>query len=169
MPPSSTVRPPSGCQLGGVCYAWAVIAGPETSRWRIVGRALRRRCPRCGSSGWFRMWLRRTGERCPVCGIKVERHEGFMLGSLALNTIVTFFLLMVVIVVGFVLSYPHIAVAPILAVGVVVAIVVPVVLFPISVTVWAAVDLIARPVETVEAAEALTAAAAAGRVDAPPP
>ena len=48
-------------------------------------------------------------------------------------------------------------------------IVVPVVLFPISVTVWAAVDLIARPVETVEAAEALTAAAAAGRVDAPPP
>ena len=99
----------------------------------------------------------------------VERHEGFMLGSISLNTIGTFALLAVVIVVGFVASYPDIAVVPMLVAGVAVALVAPVILFPVSVTTWAAADLLMRPMEPVEVAEALTAVAAAGRVDGTPP
>jgi uncharacterized protein (DUF983 family) len=132
-------------------------------------RGLTRHCPRCGGGGWFRHWLRRTGERCPRCGVRIERHEGFQLGSITLNTIAVFGMLAVVIVVGFVLSYPDIAVVPMLVVGGVIAIVGPIVLFPISVTTWAAVDLLMRPLEPVEVAEALTAEAATGRVGGSPP
>ncbi len=150
-------------------YARAVRDEEHPGTWTMLGRAVRRRCPRCGAKGWFRMWVRRTGPRCPGCGMLIERHEGFILGSISLNTVATFGLLAVVIVGGFVLSYPDIAVVPMLLVGAVVALCAPVVLFPISVTVWAAADLRMRPLEPVEVAEALTAVAAAGRVTAPPP
>ena len=92
-----------------------------------------------------------------------------MLGSLALNTIVTFACLAVVMVVGFVVTYPDISVGPILVAGVAVAVVVPVVFFPVSVTLWAMVDLLTRPVEPVELAEALTAAASTDRARTTPP
>ena len=49
------------------------------------------------------------------------------------------------------------------------AVVVPVVFFPVSVTLWAMVDLLTRPVEPVELAEALTAAASTDRARTTPP
>jgi hypothetical protein len=75
-------------------------------------------------------------------------------GALTINTIVTFGLLAVVLVVGIVLSYPDIALVPILAAAAVVTVLVPIVGYPFSYTIWAAVDLTMRPLEPAEVADA---------------
>ena len=69
-------------------------------------------------------------------------------------TIVTFGLLAVVIVVSLVLSYPDVALVPTLVAGLAVAVVVPVVGYPFSYTIWAAIDLTMRPLEPAEVADA---------------
>ena len=74
-----------------------------------------------------------------------------------MNTIVTFGLIAVVLVVGVIGTYPDVAVGPILAVAVPVAVVVPVAFYPISYTLWAAIDLAMRPLEPAEEAEAAAA------------
>jgi uncharacterized protein (DUF983 family) len=126
----------------------------KASFTRMVGRALLRRCPRCGGRGaWFSGWFRRE-PRCRTCGYRYERQEGFMLGAVTINTIITFGLLLAVLVVGMVLSYPDIAVAPIVIGCVAVAVVVPVVVFPITHTIWGAVDLAMHPLTPEEVADA---------------
>jgi uncharacterized protein (DUF983 family) len=119
----------------------------------MLGRALLRRCPRCGGKGWFRGWFTKT-ERCRTCGYRYERQPGFLVGALTINTIVTFGLLAVVLVVGIVLSYPDIALVPILVAAAVVTVLVPIVGYPFSYTIWAAVDLAMRPLEPDEVADA---------------
>ena len=110
-------------------------------------------CPRCGGRGWFRRWFRRQ-ERCPTCGYRAERQDGFMLGAMTMNVIVTFFLLAVDIVVGTVVTYPDIAAVPMVVVGLVVAVVWPVFFYPMTYTLWAAVDLLMHPLEPPELADA---------------
>jgi uncharacterized protein (DUF983 family) len=125
----------------------------RTTFWPMLGRALLRRCPRCGGKGWFRGWFTKV-ERCSTCGYRYERQPGFLLGALTINTIVTFGLLAAVLLVGSILSYPDIAVGPMLIAAAAVAVVVPIVFYPFSYTIWAAVDLTMRPLEAAEQADA---------------
>jgi len=55
---------------------------------RILGRALRLRCPRCGRSP---LWARyfRMHERCAVCGLRYEREQGYFVGAIYINYAVT--------------------------------------------------------------------------------
>jgi uncharacterized protein (DUF983 family) len=124
----------------------------------MLGRALLRRCPRCGGKAWFRGWFGKV-DRCRTCGYRYERQPGFLLGALTMNTIVTFGLLAVVLLVGTILSYPDIAVVPMLIAAAVVAVVVPIVFYPFSYTIWAAVDLAMRPLDAAEQADAAAHAA----------
>ncbi len=119
----------------------------------MAGRALLLRCPWCGGKGWTTGPFKRT-DRCRTCGYKYERQPGFSLGATTMNTIVTFGLLAMVLLVGSILSYPDIAVVPILAVAFAVCIVVPIVFYPFSYTLWAAVDLTMRPLDGAEVADA---------------
>ena len=89
--------------------------------------------------------------RCPRCGLRFERTEGHWIGYLGLNTIVSFSLLFVVLVVGFVLSAPDFAVGPLLVAGVLTAVLFPVLFVPWSRTLWTAIDLLMRPLEPGEA------------------
>ena len=77
-----------------------------------------------------------------------------MLGAMTMNVVVTFFLLALVIVVGSVASYPDIAVVPMIVVGLAIAIGWPILFYPMSYTLWAAVDLLMRPLEPAERADA---------------
>jgi uncharacterized protein (DUF983 family) len=131
----------------------------------MVGRALLRRCPRCGGKGWFRGWFHRL-ERCRTCGFKFERQVGFMLGAMTVNIIVTFGCLGAVLVVGSVATYPDIAVVPLVALSIVIAVVVPLAFYPFSYTLWAAIELKMRPLEPAEIADA-AAAVAAGSHEGP--
>ena len=125
----------------------------RTTFWPMLGRALLRRCPRCGGKGWFRGWFAKE-ERCRTCGYRYERQPGFLLGALTINTIVTFGLLAVVLLVGSILSYPDIAVVPMLITALAVAILVPIVFYAFSYTIWAVVDLTMRPLDRAEQADA---------------
>jgi len=125
----------------------------RTTFWPMLGRALLRRCPRCGGKGWFRGWFAKE-ERCRTCGYRYERQPGFLLGALTINTIVTFGLLALVLLVGSILSYPDIAVVPMLITALAVAILVPIVFYPFSYTIWAVVDLTMRPLDEAEQADA---------------
>jgi uncharacterized protein (DUF983 family) len=126
---------------------------------RMVGRALRRRCPRCGGKAWFTGWFKRV-DRCQTCGYRYERSPGFVLGEVTMNTIVTFGLLAVAITVGIVLTYPDVPLWPLLGTMLAIAILVPILFYPLSSTLWAAVDLSMHPLEASDVADAAAHTAA---------
>jgi uncharacterized protein (DUF983 family) len=55
---------------------------------RLVGRALRLRCPRCGNGRLFHGWFTMHRE-CPACGRTFERAPGYFLGAIYFNYGVT--------------------------------------------------------------------------------
>jgi hypothetical protein len=86
-------------------------------------------------------------ERCPRCDFPLDRVEGHWLGSLGVNTIVSFGVLFATVVAGVVIFYPDIPVLGLVVAVVVVGLVVPLLFFPFSRTIWSAIDLAMRPVE----------------------
>ena len=85
-----------------------------------------------------------------------------MLGAITINTIVTFGAILVVLVVGMIVTYPDIAVAADRGRLRAVAVVVPMVVFPFTYTIWAAIDLAMHPLEPDEVADAASAVAVGG-------
>jgi uncharacterized protein (DUF983 family) len=120
-----------------------------------------RHCPRCGAGHLFKRWLRMV-ERCPRCGYRFQREEGFQLGGYVINFGVTEGLVCLVLF-GYILianANPDAAVWPVAIAGLIAAVVTPVLFFPFSRTIWAAIDLALTPLDVVEQAEAETARAA---------
>lgn len=50
----------------------------------LSGRALRLRCPVCGSGRLFRTGFRMLS-RCEVCGVRFEREPGYFVGAIYVN------------------------------------------------------------------------------------
>jgi hypothetical protein len=93
--------------------------------------------------GWFTI-----KDRCPRCAFPLEqRIEGHWLGALGMNTIVSFGILALTMAVGLIATYPDIATGPLVALCVTVAVVVPLVFYPFSKTLWSAIDLAMRPLD----------------------
>jgi len=122
----------------------------------LLWRAVRRRCPRCGSRGIFESWLK-LRDRCPNCGYRYEREEGFFTGVYLVN-----YSVIAVVIVIELFAYLFYAVAndgdvsyvPALVVCVTTALVLPLITYPFAKTIWAAIDLVARPLDPVEEADA---------------
>lgn len=113
----------------------------------MLGRGLLRRCPLCGSGGLFRGWFK-MAERCPGCGYRFEREEGFFLGAYVINLAVAQGLVVILAVVPFIVLLsrnPDTSIVPFLVGGVLGAALGPVVFYPFSKTIWTAFDLILRP------------------------
>jgi hypothetical protein len=68
----------------------------NVTRGQIIARGLANRCPNCGGRTLFKEGtLFELNRHCPRCDLKIERDEGFFLGSMSLNygfTIVGFLL-----------------------------------------------------------------------------
>jgi uncharacterized protein (DUF983 family) len=112
----------------------------------MLGRGLLKRCAVCGRGGLFRRWFTMI-ERCPRCGLRFERIEGHWSGDLGINTIVSFGALFLTLIVGFAVTYPDVPGVALFLAAVSVALVVPLVFFPFSKTIWLAIDLMMRPLE----------------------
>src|SRR5919199_5882023 len=56
----------------------------RTQPGRLLWRGLTKRCAVCGSGGLYDGWFRMK-ERCPRCGYRFEREEGFFLGAYVVN------------------------------------------------------------------------------------
>lgn len=55
---------------------------------RALGRAIRLRCPRCGTTPLFHGWFRMM-ESCALCGLRFERAQGYFVGAIYVNYAVT--------------------------------------------------------------------------------
>jgi uncharacterized protein (DUF983 family) len=147
---------PKGSQAPGWTYDRAVTTHP-VNRWRLLGRALRLRCPQCGSKGFFLSWFK-LNERCPVCGIASDRVAGHFVGAVGFNTIFTCGMLLVALLVTTGLSYPDLNLWLMLAVCFGTAIITPILFWPFSQTLWMAFDLGWRPADESELDPRYTAA-----------
>jgi hypothetical protein len=86
-------------------------------------------------------------ERCPRCNFPIHREEGHWIGAIGMNTVVSFGALLVTLLVVFVLTWDDRSGAAVFIPAFAVAVVVPVVFFGPSQTLWSAVDLWMRPLE----------------------
>ncbi len=113
---------------------------------RLLWRGLRRRCPLCGGDDMFTTFFQ-VRERCPRCNFSTQREEGHWLGAIGINTIVTFTLLFVTMLVSFLLTIEDRRGAAIFIPCSLVAGLTPLLFFGSSQTVWSAIDLAMRPLE----------------------
>jgi uncharacterized protein (DUF983 family) len=111
----------------------------EPGATRAFLRGATRRCPRCGSSGLFSSWFR-IRERCPRCGLRLEREEGGFLGAITLNYVATAVAWVALLVVWLIVDLPDLHVAALTIASIAVAVLVPLLFWPFSKTIWAAVD-----------------------------
>lgn len=119
---------------------------PPLTTGRLLLRGIAKRCPVCGEAKLFRRWFTIV-EHCPQCGFRLERVEGQWLGALGINVVVSFGAVLVAVLVAFAATYNSESVG--LAVGIVVAVAigVPLLFFPVSKTLWCAIDIAMRPLE----------------------
>jgi uncharacterized protein (DUF983 family) len=115
------------------------------SAWLLLGRALLLRCPACGGGALFRGFFQ-TKERCPTCGLLLERGESdYFIGAYTLNLIAVEVLLAIGFVIVVLITRPN---PPWMALqygGVALSILGAVFCYPFAKTTWLAVDLMFRP------------------------
>ena len=64
----------------------------NVTRGQIIARGFANRCPNCGGHTLFQPGARfRINPRCPGCGLKFDRGDGFFLGPFVINYSVTVF------------------------------------------------------------------------------
>ena len=134
----------------------------------MVLRALTLRCPWCSGRGaWIKGWFGKV-DRCRTCGLQWDRRlVGFELGATSINVILTLGSILTSIVVGFMLTMPDVAVVPMLLIALSLGILMPLLVYPFTQTLWLAVDLLMRAPDDDELADwALASAAEPGSYEA---
>ena len=109
------------------------------SRAVFIWRGITNACPRCGSRKTHQRYFT-PRKNCPVCSLKFEKEQGYWTGSLAINMIITGGLVAISLVTGLVLTAPDIPVVPLISLILPIAIICPIVLYPITHTIWMAID-----------------------------
>jgi uncharacterized protein (DUF983 family) len=130
---------------------------PDAPALKMVLRGFRVRCPRCGGGKLFVNFFK-LKERCPTCGYKIDRETngGFWLGGYVMNTALGESLL-VIYVLYFatrVISHPDMRIRSWVIAAGLLAVVPPILFWPLSRTVWMAMDLLLHPLEPWEVADA---------------
>jgi uncharacterized protein (DUF983 family) len=114
----------------------------------LLGRALRRRCPRCGEGGIWRSWFRMT-HACPRCGLVFERGESsdFFIGAYLINLVVAELSAVLVAAVMWITLGARVSFNVLWGASMVLAVVMPIIFYPFSRGLWLAFDLHFRPSE----------------------
>jgi len=134
------------------------VVPPRPGLVRMLLRGVFRRCAWCGGKGaFFNGWFKRD-ERCHTCGLLWQRRlEGFELGAMTINVIISYGSLIVGMGIGVAVTYPDVAVAPLLIVVGSLAIILPIFMYPMSYAMWLGVDIFMRELEPEELADAAAA------------
>ncbi|MEZ5407238.1 MAG: DUF983 domain-containing protein [Acidimicrobiales bacterium] len=122
------------------------IVGRTPSWVRLLARGARLRCPACASGHLFRHWIT-MADTCPRCGLRFARIEGHWIGAIGINTIVSFSAFLLTTAVGLIATFPNFPVLPLILLNVAVAVIVPLVFYPFSRTLWTGLDIAMRPLE----------------------
>jgi uncharacterized protein (DUF983 family) len=97
-------------------------------------------------------------EHCPGCGLRYERESGYWVGAVIINTTMIFATFLVVFGGMVLITYPEVPWSVVLGVTLVANIVIPILFYPISKSLWLGMELSWHPLEEHEIEEA------AGRV-----
>jgi len=115
----------------------------------MFARGLVRHCPWCGSGHLFHAYFKLKDD-CPRCGLRFQRLDGQWSGDIGINTVVTFGLLYVTLMVGVIAFWGRINIAALSAIGAFLVVVFPALFVPFAKTLWLAIDLMMRPAEADE-------------------
>ncbi|WP_373060580.1 DUF983 domain-containing protein [Gemmatimonas sp.] len=128
----------------------ATISGPRPSFTRLVRRALQLHCPHCGGRKIFASFFE-LKQRCPTCGIRLERGESdYFVGAYLFNLIAVE-LILFLSVCGFVyVTWPDPPWNLITYVTAFLMLSGCVLCYPFAKTTWLAVDLAIRPLSPEE-------------------
>jgi uncharacterized protein (DUF983 family) len=105
----------------------------------MLARGATRRCARCGSGHLFHRYFTMVDD-CPRCGLHFEREQGYWAGALAINIGFAGAVFIVTFGVALALTVPDVPVVPLLAILIPLMILVPLLGYPFSKTLWVAVD-----------------------------
>lgn len=125
------------------------VRDPDASFATLVGRGVRRRCARCGQAPAFVGWARMP-EHCPACGFVFEREQGYWVGAMIINTTVSFALLLLVFVGGWIVFWPDVPWTGLLITTVAIAGLGPILFYPWSKSLWSAIELSYHRLEPAE-------------------
>ena len=106
----------------------------------MLRRALRRRCPLCGTKPIFDGWFA-LRDRCPGCSFSFEREEGYWVGALIANIAVAEGLFGILFLGGILATYPDVPWTQLGIAAAAAMVVLPIVFYPLSKMVWLWVDL----------------------------
>ena len=115
-------------------------------------RGTAKRCALCGGGRLFSGWVR-MAERCPSCGYRFEREEGFFLGAYVMNLVMAQSLVMLLAVVPTIVllnADADASLRPVVVGGFAGAVLGPLGFYPWSKTLWVAIELIMRPIDETE-------------------
>lgn len=114
--------------------------------FRLTVRALALRCPRCGGGSLFCNWWA-TKPVCPTCGFALDRGEpDFWIGGYAVNLVLAEFIVTMILLVIVLATRPDVPWPFVQWGGGAMAILFPVLTFPVSRILWLSWDYCFRPV-----------------------
>lgn len=93
-------------------------------------------------------------EHCRSCGLRFEREPGYWVGAVIINTAVIFGTFLVVFGGMILLTWPDVPWTAVLVTTLAANVVIPIVFYPMSKTVWLALELSWHPLEPEEIAAA---------------
>ena len=114
-----------------------------------LSRGLFKRCPRCGRGKIFKSFFQLL-PNCPSCGYRFEREEGYWTGAMIVNIAACMAWFAVLFVGTLLLTLPDVDWAPLIAVALVTNVLLPIVFYPHSKTLWMAFDLYWHPIRAAE-------------------
>ena len=114
----------------------------------LLGRALRRRCPRCGAGGIWLSWFK-TSHACHDCGLVFERGEAhdFFIGAYLINLVVAELSAVLVAAVMWITLGSRVSFNVLWGASMLLAVIMPIIFYPFSRGLWLAFDLYFRPSE----------------------
>jgi uncharacterized protein (DUF983 family) len=110
-----------------------------------LGRALRLRCPNCGTGGLFRRWIvmRRT---CPGCHLILDRGEAdYFIGGYVVNFVTAEFIIALGALGAIWATWPDVPWGTVKWGLILLMVPAPLVTYPFAKLTWLAIDLILRP------------------------
>ena len=119
---------------------------------KLVGRGLTRRCAWCGGRGAFFVGWFKKSDRCRSCGLKWGRNlEGFELGAATMGVFLTFGSIIGWMILSLLFGVPLV---PLLIVAASLAVLMPVLTYPLTYTLWFGVNLAMNEPSTEELVDA---------------
>ncbi len=89
-------------------------------------------------------------QTCRGCGIRFEREQGYWVGAVTINTTVTFISFVGLFILLTLATWPEVPWRMVMAITVSVNLILPVVFYPVSKTLWVALETSWHPLEPSE-------------------